>query len=204
METALTALNYDISWLELIGTLTGLVSVWLAVRNNLLTWPVGIVNVICFALLFYQFRLYSDALLQVYFLGMSLYGWYHWRSDGVGERPVNLLPTPARLRWLFVIGAGTLVLGTLMGKADQLAPKLFPEPAAFPYPDAFTTTTSIVATYLLARRTLESWFLWVAVDLVAIVLYFSKGIVLIGLEYIVFLGLASLGGWRWYYTLRNA
>lgn len=197
-EIAFTLLDYPISYLEVVGTVAGLLSVWLAVRNHIGTWPVGVVNVVAFAILFYQFRLYSDALLQVYFFGMSLYGWYVWREKDRTDQRVLVLSRPARLRWLLVLGAGTLVLGAVMSKVDHWLPSLFPEPAAFPLPDAFTTVTSIIATFLLARRYLESWVLWIAVDVVAIILYFSKGILLVGIEYIIFLGLATAGGWRWY------
>ena len=204
MTTALTLLAYDISWLELIGTLTGLASVWLAVRNNVLTWPVGLINVVCFAVLFYQFRLYSDTLLQVYFFGMSLYGWWQWRDRSANSETIKVLSGRRRWAWLGVIFAMTLVQGYWVSRAHTFLPTLFPEPAAFPYPDAFTTVASIVATYLLARRTLESWVLWVAVDIVSIVLYFSKGIYLVGIEYIIFLCLASLGGYRWYIKIINS
>ena len=201
MQTALSLLGYDISWLELIGTLTGLASVWLAVRNHVWTWPVGLINVVCFAVLFYQFRLYSDALLQVYFFAMSLYGWWHWRGGGATKAPIVTLSGTQRVSWLTVIFASTLVLGLGASHLHTIAPTLFPEPAAYPFPDAFTTVASIAATYLLARRTLESWALWVAVDVVSIVLYFSKGIMLVGLEYIIFLILATAGGYRWYRTM---
>ncbi|WP_020570155.1 nicotinamide riboside transporter PnuC [Neolewinella persica] len=203
METAFTLLNYPISWIELIGTIAGLISVWLAVKNHVWTWPVGLLNVICFAVLFYHFRLYSDALLQVYFFGMSLYGWYFWQQkNGATASPIRVLDGQQRWLWAFIILAGTLVQGTLMSHVHTLLPTVFPEPAAFPYPDAFTTVASIIATFFLARRVLESWVLWVLVDLVSIVLYFSKGIVLVGMEYVVFLGLATAGGVGWYISWR--
>ena len=205
METALTLLSYPISWLELIGTLTGLASVWLAVKNNLLTWPIGLINVICFGFLFYQYRLYSDTLLlQLYFFAMSLYGWWQWRGSGAEETPITTLTAKNRAYWVGGILALTLVQGYWVSNAHTWLPRFFPEPAAFPYPDAFTTVASIVATYLLARRKLETWVLWVLVDIISIVLYFSKGILLVGIEYIVFLVLASLGGYRWYKSLRHA
>ena len=97
-ETALTLLGYDISWLELIGTLSGLASVALAVRDSVLTWPVGLVNVVAFAFLFYRFELFSDVLLQGYFFVMSLYGWYHWSGGGQrAEVPIRVLSH--RQRW---------------------------------------------------------------------------------------------------------
>ncbi|MFK8161377.1 MAG: nicotinamide riboside transporter PnuC [Lewinella sp.] len=204
METALTLLDYPISWVELIGTIAGLISVWLAVKNHVWTWPVGLLNVVCFAVLFYHFQLYSDTLLQVYFFGMSLYGWYFWQQrQGEPEAPIRVLFGKQRWVWAGIILAGTLVQGTLMSKVHTLLPILFSEPAAFPYPDAFTTVASIIATYFLARRVLESWVLWILVDIVSIVLYFSKGIVLVGMEYIVFLGLATAGGVGWWRIWRT-
>lgn len=203
METALIILKYPISWVELIGTIAGLISVWLAVKNHVWTWPVGLLNVICFAVLFYHSRLYSDALLQVYFFGISLYGWYFWQQrKGEPETPIRVLSGQQRWVWAGLLLAGTLVQGTLMSHIHTLAPAFFPGPAAFPYPDAFTTVASIIATFLLARRVLESWVLWVLVDVVSIVLYFSKGIVLVGVEYVVFLGLAVTGGLRWFRSWR--
>ena len=70
--------DYPLSLIEFLGTLTGLISVWLASRGNILTWPTGLLNVIAFFALFYQVRLYSDMVLQVYFFGMSIYGWWFW------------------------------------------------------------------------------------------------------------------------------
>ncbi|MEL7162965.1 MAG: nicotinamide riboside transporter PnuC [Bacteroidota bacterium] len=202
-EIAFTLLGYPISYLELVGTVAGLLSVWLAVKNHVATWPVGLINVTAFAILFYEFRLYSDALLQVYFFGMSLYGWWVWRTRNQPEERVLTLSGRQRWGWLGILGASTLVLGAVMSRIDVWAPALFPEPAAYPFPDAFTTVTSVVATYLLARRYLESWALWVLVDIVSVVLYFSKGILLVGWEYVVFLGLAASGGWRWWRNLRS-
>ncbi|MEO0470764.1 MAG: nicotinamide riboside transporter PnuC [Bacteroidota bacterium] len=190
--------GYPLSWLEFIGTLTGLISVWYASRNNILTWPIGLINVTAFFLLFYQVNLYSDMLLQIYFWGMSLYGWANWHQQADKESiPISRLSYEWRLTYLVILIAGTICLGALMRNIHHLLPDLFQEKAAYPFPDAFTTVASVLATILLARRKWESWVLWVVVDIVAVILYSLKEIWFVAGEYVIFLGLASFGGWSW-------
>lgn len=194
--------DYPLSPLELVGTVTGLFAVWFAARNSILTWPISLVNVAAFFAIFYQVRLYSDMFLQVFFFAMCLYGWWVWKRNAEGEeRPVTA--STSRERWWIGIGlvVGTLAWGTAMSQIHTWLPGLFPEPAAYPYPDGFTTTASIIAQILLARRKWDNWPLWVAVDVVATILYFKKGILFVGLEYLVFLGLASWGMVTWWKML---
>lgn len=88
---AFTVLEYPMSWIELVGTVLYLWSVWLIARRKMLTWPVGIVSVLLYLALFYQIGLYSDALEQVYYLGASVYGWVFWvRSDRLGGKAEQL------------------------------------------------------------------------------------------------------------------
>lgn len=194
---AFELIGYPISYLELVGTLTGLISVFLAARSNVLTWPVGLVNVSCFFLLFYQVRLYSDMLLQVYFWGMSIWGWIHWRQQNNEGTSVRWLSVGAKWRYAALCVVGTLLLGALMQRIHLWLPAAFPEPAAFPYADAFTTVLSIAATVLLAQRVIETWILWILVDIAAIGIYHLKGIQLISWEYLIFLGIATWGLFNW-------
>ena len=80
-QTLVEVLGYPLSFLELFGTLTGLVTVWLAARAHILTWPTGLINNLAFFLIFYQVQLYSDMLLQIYFFVISLYGWWYWQRS---------------------------------------------------------------------------------------------------------------------------
>jgi nicotinamide mononucleotide transporter len=86
---AFTVIGYPMSYIELVGTLLYLASVWLIARKNMLTWPVGIVSVLLYMALFYQIRLYSDALEQVYYLGASVYGWWYWRRSALAMAEEN-------------------------------------------------------------------------------------------------------------------
>ena len=194
-----TVLGYSLSYVELAGTATGLMSVWLAARANIWTWPVGIINVLAFFFLFYQVRLYSDMALQTYFFVTTIYGWYYWSRRDAAHNLGRFvwLAEPARLYWAVAIIVATVALGAFMTRVHVWWPSLFPKPAAYPYPDAFTTELSVAATVLMARRRIECWVLWCTVDVVSIVIYLLKGIILTALLYLVFLGIALYGWMDW-------
>jgi len=190
-------LNYPVSLLELLGIVSGLLCVYTAAKNQIITWPIGIFNSICFFFLFFQVQLYSDMLLQIYFFGSSIYGWMYWQK----RKGVSIPITTVRRNFFFLLLVLILLFSYMLGKFAILLPEVLPElfqlPPSYPYLDAFTTTASIVANFLLARRIMQAWFLWVAVDIVCIGIYFLKGIDLVAIEYIVFLVLALLGLYHW-------
>lgn len=188
--------DYPLSLIELLGTLSGILSVYLATRGNILTWATGISNEIAFFILFYQVQLYSDMLLQVYFFVISAYGWVYWNKTKDTSKPVATHQVSWPLIGLILI-AGTVGLGLLMQQIHILLPSFFPLAAEFPFADAFTTTASILATILLARKQIENWILWIAVDLISIVLYFYRDIWFISFEYVLFLVLATYGYFSW-------
>ncbi|MDF3820361.1 nicotinamide riboside transporter PnuC [Leptospira sp. 96542] len=190
--------GYSISLLEFLGTTSGLACVYLASRNHILTWPIGIFNSICFFFLFFQIQLYSDMLLQLYFFGSSIYGWWVWTKKSGKFVKIQSLGWKKNTVWFFIILVSTYLLGNFTLYLPSLLPDIFTMPPSFPYWDGFTTTASIVANFLLARRILESWFLWVAVDVVCIVLYYLKDIPFVTAEYIIFLLIAFYGCYHWF------
>ncbi|TGK54374.1 nicotinamide riboside transporter PnuC [Leptospira kanakyensis] len=190
--------GYTISLIEFLGTSSGLVCVYLASRNHILTWPIGIFNSICFFFLFFQIQLYSDMLLQIYFFGSSIYGWYVWRKRTGAYIKIQSLGKIKNLVLVFVILCGTYFLGETTSRLPLWFPQVFVKPPEFLYWDAFTTVASIIANFLLAQRKLESWFLWVFVDVVCITIYSLKEIPFVTLEYIVFLLIAFYGCYHWY------
>jgi nicotinamide mononucleotide transporter len=205
-NTAFTVFGYPLSYIELVGTVFYLWSVWLIARRRIWTWPIGIVAVILYMLIFYQIRLYSDALEQVYYLLASVYGWWHWlRSprEGATIVSVSFSDTKSILLWLVasvVLGVG---LGAFMSRAHVLLPSIFPEAASYPYIDALTTIGSFTAMWLTARRRIESWVYWIVIDVVGIGLYYVKGVKFIALLYVILLGLASKGLVSWSRQLRS-
>ena len=185
-----------ISLTEVLGFLTGGLSVWLVVRGNIWTWPVGVANNVFFALLFWDARLYGDMALQGLYVVLNAIGLWFWlRRDGQGRRPrigrvrpleaVALLALAAPATWALM-----LYLRHIHGSA--------------PFLDALTTCGSIVATYLLARKLIESWFVWIAVDVVYVPLYLSRELVLTAMLYAGFLLLCVRGLAEWRRELRPA
>ena len=193
---AFTILGYDLSYIELIGTLFGFISVILAARANILTWPTGIINEVAFFILFYQVQLYSDMYLQVYFFGVTIYGWYYWKNQN-GSRGITNLSKKWRFRILLILVITTLMSGYLISKVHLYFPEIFSQPASYPYWDALTTMSSIVATVLLSRKIIETWVLWIIVDIISVVLYLLKGIHLVAIEYLIFLIICVVGFRNW-------
>jgi nicotinamide mononucleotide transporter len=199
---AFSVLNYPLSYIELIGTLFGLVCVYYASKANILTWPTGIVNEIALFVLFFQVQLYADMFLQVYFFIVTIFGWYKWKSN-TADVPVTSAG-PLMLKIIAVIMViGTIGVGLIIRNIHSWLPAFFKLPAAYPFADSFVMVGSILATVLLARKQFENWYLWIIVDVVSVFVYLLKGIYFLSLEYVIFLGLASFGLYRWKKQLRH-
>ena len=182
---------------EAIATVLGITSVFLLVRQNIWCWRPGIVMVTLYVFIFYDAKLYSDMGLQVYYIFMQVYGWVHWVRGGAanGQLPVTQLGGRGRTAWLVVCAAGTAALGFLMDAYTD---------AALAYWDACTTVMSLVAQFLQARKLVECWVLWIAVDVLAVGIYLVKGLYITTGLYAVFLGLAGWGLIEWRRSLRAA
>jgi len=198
---AFTVIGYPMSYIEFIGTIFYLWSVWLISRRNMLTWPVGIVSSILYLVLFYQIRLYADAGEQVYYLGASLYGWWYWKKNieknKKGKVEVIFSPAQSALKWALATLILSFILGTLVSRLNVLLPALFPEPASYPYLDTLTTIMSFTAMFLMARRRIESWAYWIIVDVIGIWLYYVKDVKFISFLYVILLILAINGLYSW-------
>lgn len=195
-----TILEYPMSYIEFVGTIFYLLSVWLIAKRNMLTWPTGIISVILYMILFYQIRLFSDTLEQVYYLIVSIYGWITWsRVKGKQEHASGFRFSSPKD---FLIGVGitlviTFALFAVTSNIHLLLPTLFPEKASFPFLDALTTIMSFTAMWLLARKRVESWAYWIIVDVIGIGLYYVKEVKFIALLYVLLLGIAIYGLANW-------
>jgi nicotinamide mononucleotide transporter len=194
-----TVLDYPMSYLEFFGTILNLVSVYLMARKNVVTWPVGIVAVIMFAMLFYQIRLYADFIEQIYYLLTSVYGWCVWlygKKNG-GERAARWSSLRTLLGWLMVTVVGSAGFTYFISNLHIWWPAWFPEAASYPGLDSFTTVGSFVAMLLMAHKRIECWIYWLVIDVLGVWLYFVKDVPFVGLLYVVFLGLAMMGLVNW-------
>jgi nicotinamide mononucleotide transporter len=199
---AFEVLQYKISYIELIGTLFGLICTYYASRANVWTWPTSIVNEIFLFILFFQVQLYADMFLQVYFFITTLYGWYIWKSNKA-HVPITSVGKNAMIRLTVLTILGTLVAGYCITHIHEWLPGYFKLPAAYPYADSFVLVASILANILLARKQIENWYLWIAVDIISTVLYFIKGVYFLSLEYAIFLGIVSYGLYKWKKELKH-
>jgi nicotinamide mononucleotide transporter len=193
---AFTVFNYPLSFVELLATLFGLVSVFLASRSNVLTWPTGILNECSLFILFFQIQLYADMFLQVFFLVVTLYGWYYW-SKHEAQKDTVVVGQKALLKLLILLVFSTIFMGSVVAQLHNFLPMIFQKQAASPYIDSFVTTASIIATFLLAKKILQTWVFWIIIDVVSIGLFFSRGIYFLALEYAIFLVIAFYGYFYW-------
>jgi len=198
-----TIWGYEMSYLEFFSTVAGIVSVWLSAKANIWSWSIGVINVSLFFFLSYQVQLYPDMFLQVFFLVTNLIGWWRWANPKPGEENTRNQLIASFLGWkpflsVVTIGViGTYAAGTFAKNLHEFFPTVFNLPSAFPYSDSFVTVMSIIATFLMIQKKIESWIIWIIVDAVAAYLYFAKEIKFVGLEYLLFCIIASYGFWNW-------
>ncbi len=203
------ALGYEMSYIEFFGTIAGAIAIWLSAKAVVWSWPIGIVNVILFFFLFYQVKLYPDMFLQVFFLVTNIIGWWRWthpredEADRKHELRVSYL-APKSFISIAVLGiAGTFLFGTLADNIHEIFPAIFSEPSAFPYLDSFVTVMSIITTFLMINKKIESWVFWIIIDVIATYMYFAKEIKFVGVEYAVFCFIAAFGLWNWVREYRS-
>ncbi|HRK71285.1 MAG TPA: nicotinamide riboside transporter PnuC [Micropepsaceae bacterium] len=178
------------SWLESVAALLGVANVLLIARRSIWNFPVGMLMVVLYAKVFFDARLYADAALQAYFFAIQIYGWWHWQSGlrEEGEIAVSVLSNPQRV---LAVGA-TLVLSAGIG--IFLASRT---DAAAPYLDALVAGLSITAQWLLSIRRIESWYFWIAVNILGVWLFASRGLYPTTALYALFLIIDLYGLRRW-------
>jgi nicotinamide mononucleotide transporter len=184
------------SCLEAVAVAAGIVSVFLSVREHIWSWPTAILNVSLFFALFFQSGLYSDMGLQLVYLALSVYGWYEWLYGGQGRTRLLVSRTPRRL-WA-ALAAIALVVWAVLGALTSRLPGV-----SLPYLDAATTTTSLIAQWMMTRKLLENWTLWMAVDLVYVGMFLFKGLYLTAGNYAVYFALAVAGHVAWKRSLQR-
>jgi nicotinamide mononucleotide transporter len=178
------------SLLEVFGILTGLLGVWLTVRQNILCFPVGIMNVTLYAFMFSSegVRLYADAILQCIYLILLIYGWIHWKKS---RKSFNISGDPKQIfttKLIYISFLAFISLAFILQKYTD---------ASLPWLDSALTVLSLVAQWMIARKLIANWIIWIVVDVVYIPLYFYKGLPLTAILYFIFLVMAIKGFIDW-------
>lgn len=181
------------NWMEVLGLITGLLCVWLLIRENVLTFPIGLIYAVLTVVVVYNEKLYADVFLNVYYVGMNAYGWFFWLRGGEDRRIESRLQvgsvTQKQIVWLTsILVIGSAVMGYALTSYTD---------ADLAYPDSFTTVASFIAMYMSAKKFLESWYLWFIVDVIQVILYLIKGIELYALLYFIYLVMAFFGWKAW-------
>ena len=190
--------GYRMSLLELLAVLTGLAAVWFAARANIITWIFALVNAVLFFMLYYQVNLYSAMILQLFFFINAIYGWFNWKRQSTnGDEPVTLLSHKERVFWVVGVIGGSFAMGMVMSRIHLWLPDMFTVRATFVYTDAMIAIMSIAASLLCARLKLENWVLWILVNIMSIAMYSMRGIMLVSLQYVIFLVMAVYGFIQW-------
>jgi nicotinamide mononucleotide transporter len=177
--------------IEAVAVVMTLVGIVLTIKEKISCWPVAIVGILAYLVVFIRARLYADSALQPIYVVQNIYGWWYWAHGGVrgqGEAPIVVLSWRSRVTWLAGTVAVSLIVGAVLSRWTN---------AAAPYADATLSTTSLVANWLLARKVLENWWLWIAVNIGYVFLFWKKHLSLSAGLYAILLALAVAGLIEW-------
>ena len=187
---AFTLWGDPVSWAELLGFITGGACVALTVRRSVANFPVGIANSAFFLVLFASARLWADSGLQVIFIVLGFIGWWQWIRGNKNDRKSLRIGTVGQRRLLgcvMAVAMGTAILYPILRSAQDSAPLL----------DSLTTSLSLAAQWLLNGKRIETWYFWIAADCVYVPLYFSRGLNLTAVVYMLFLVMCVVGLRAW-------
>lgn len=213
--------GYNLSWIEAVGTLAGLLCIWLASFEKISNYAFGLINVTLFAIIFFQIQLYASLLLQLFFFAANIYGWYAWSRQTRGNQAalrIRWLPLPKAIAWLVVcigaIGLMTLFIDPVFALLTRIAvtvmqalnlsvtmPEL--EPDAFPFWDSCMMVLSMVAMILMTRKYVENWLLWVIINIISVVIFALQGVYAMSLEYLILTFIALNGSRMWIKSARK-
>ena len=188
MNVLLSALRND--WLEATAVAFGIISVYLSVRQNIWSWPTAIVNVLLYFLVFRQAKLYADMGLQLVYFALSVYGWYEWLFGGAHKTRLRVSRATVR-DWAILVPlalAFAIGLGTFLSRHTD---------SPVPYLDASLTAASLVAQWMMTRKQLENWVVWLGADIVYVPTFLARHLPSTAVQYAVFLVLAAMGWVQW-------
>ncbi|MBA6357624.1 MULTISPECIES: nicotinamide riboside transporter PnuC [unclassified Colwellia] len=203
VESLLATVNYftHLPLWELLAVISALFYVVLAAKENIWCWPAALVSTIIYSVIFYDVYLWMDALLQVYYLAMAIFGWYCWRQVSSSQNNVTnnshtstvlaiqSWPLFLHIKIVVLLTACSLAVGWLMDNYT---------PTHFPYLDSATTVFAVFATYLVTKKVLENWLYWIVIDFVSIYLYLEKGLQPTAVLFGLYVVMAMVGYAIWY------
>lgn len=213
--------GYDLSWIEAVGTIAGLLCIWLASLEKIVNYLFGLINVTLFAIIFFQIQLYASLLLQLFFFAANLYGWYAWSrqtSQNEAELQIRWLPLPKALSWMaacvVAIALMTYYIDPVFAVLTRVAVNVMQglgmnvvmptlQPDAFPFWDSSMMVLSIAAMVLMTRKYVENWLLWVIINVISVAIFTLQGVYAMALEYLILTFIALNGSRMWMNSARE-
>ena len=178
--------------LEITAVVFGIISVLFARKNNILVYPTGLISTLIFIYILYNFKLYGEFIINIYYSVMSILGWYLWsrRNNDQEEFPISIMNSKEYKISGLIFTVTLLFIALVYHFFDK-----FTDLTA--YVDAFTTALFFVGMWLMAKRKIENWIVWIIADIISVPLYFYKGLTVSSLQFIVFTIIAILGYIEW-------
>lgn len=202
-NTFITILGYPLSFLECLTTIFGILNVYLLAKIRVSNYFWGILNVILAFFIFFQIQMYSDMVLQIYYLIINIYGWWLWlhpcnvNADSNNQLKVSKNSALYNIIIFVIASVAFVLLGVFLKNIHIILPKIFNIPSSSPFVDSFITVVSIVAMYFMAKKKIDHWYLWFVTDFTSMVIFYIQGVKFLALEYFVFLFFAFLGYIEW-------
>jgi nicotinamide mononucleotide transporter len=176
---------------EALGVASGLAYVLFAARESIWCWPCALVSTTIFIFLFWDVSLLMESALNLYYLVMAIYGWWHWTRDKPEDKAkLPIQKWSARKHGITnsLIVVLTLISGALLDGRTS---------AVLPYLDSFTTWAAVITTWMVARKVLENWLYWIVIDAASIVLYLDRALYMTALLFALYVVIAAYGWWEW-------
>ncbi len=190
--------EFILSWTEWVGFVSALIYLYFSVNQKIWLWPMGILSSVFYMVVFFDVQLYADMVLQVYYLVVSIAGWIMWRHKQVEESKEKTKIRVVNKALLINLSASFIVLYVILAfLLIKIPPILNLASSDMPYWDAFTTAASFVATWMLAKKMMEQWLVWIVIDLVAMGMYIYKGLHITALLFFIYSVIAVWGYLSW-------
>lgn len=183
------------AWVEYIAVFAGIASVWFSRKENILVYPVGLINTIIYVYLSFKFHLPGESAVNFYYTIMSLYGWYMWLKKDQAKNKVLHITFSGKKMWWQQIGFFLFFYTAIYFSLIFLKDEFFD--GAIPWADAFASATAFTGMWLMTRKKVESWYWWIATNIASIPLYFVKGLVFTSVYYCILFVLAIFGLLEW-------
>lgn len=183
------------TWYEFIAVVTGIASVWYSRKENILVYPVGLINTIIYIYLSFKGSLFGEASVNLYYTIMSIYGWILWTKKDQRQHHVVVITTSNGKDWLWQLFFFSAFYIAIYAALTYLKKDF--APGAIPWADAFASATAFTGMWLMAKKKVESWIWWILTDFASVPLYFVKGYVFTSVYYFILLVMAFWGLAEW-------